>query len=153
MEHTHGLYYCMVRLVEAVHREQGRIITWKSASESIRSYLDPVTHVPMQVRPDAELIYQRKGQAFPHSILVEYDRATTKAREIRAKYQTYADYLEYTGISLPPILVITQHERAAARIRACIDAVDLCLPVIIVLEEELERQELLTALLLSNRQE
>jgi len=153
MEHTHGLYDCMVRLVEAVHREQGRIITWKSASESIRGYLDPLTHVPMQVRPDAELIYQRKGQAFPHSILVEYDRATTKAREIRAKYQTYADYLEYTGISLPPILVITQHERAAARIRACIDAVDLCLPVIIVLEEELERQELLTALLLSNRQE
>jgi len=98
------------------------------------------------VRPDAELIYQRKGQAFPHSILVEYDRATTKAREIRAKYQTYADYLEYTGILLPPILVITQHERAAARIRACIKAVGLDLPVIIVLEKELEHQSVLALL-------
>jgi hypothetical protein len=146
MDHTHGLYDCIVRMVEEAHREQGQIITWKSASESVRSYLDPLTHVPMQVRPDAELVYQGKGQMFPHSILVEYDRATTKEREIRAKYQSYADYLDYTGLTLPPILVITQHERAAARIRACIDAVDLRLPIIVVLEGELERRGVLAML-------
>lgn len=148
MEHTHGLYDCMVLLTEKAYHEKVRIITWKSASEIIRSYPDPFTNVSMQVRPDAELIYQVEGQAFPHRILVEYDRATTTERDTRAKYQIYADYLAYTGLALPPILVITQHERAAALIRTCIESISSKLPVIIVLEDQIQRQGLLTILTL-----
>jgi hypothetical protein len=146
MEHTHGLYECMVRLVEAAHREKIRILRWKSASESIRSYLDPLTQVSMQVRPDAELIYQVEGQLFPYRALVEYDRATTTERDIKAKYQSYADYLACTGLTLPPLLVITKHEQAAALIRACIDYVGYKLPVLIVLEEQTQHPDFLLML-------
>jgi hypothetical protein len=148
MEHTHGIYSCMTRLVEAAQRENIRIITWKNAREAIRSYPDPLTQVTMQVRPDAELIYQIEGQAFPHSILVEYDRATTGNREYEAKYQTYVDYQGATHLALPPILVITQNEQAASLIRTCIDHIGSRLPVIIVLEDQVQRQGLLTMLTL-----
>ena len=153
MDHTHGVYTCMTRLVEAAHRENIRVITWKNAREAIRTYSDPFTHVTMQVRPDAELIYQVKGQMFSHSVLVEYDRATTKEEDCKAKYQTYADYLEYTRLFLPPILVITQHEHAAAQIRACVDSINARLPVVIILEEHVQRQGLLLMLSLLNSHE
>jgi Replication-relaxation len=153
MEHTHGLYTCIARLVEAAQRENIRIITWKNAREAIRSYPDPFTQTTMQIRPDAEVIYQMKGQAFPHCILVEYDRATTKERDRTAKYQTYADYLEYTRLSLPPILVITQHEQAATLIRTCIEGIGSHLPVVIILEEQVQRSGLLSMLALLGRSE
>jgi hypothetical protein len=146
MQHTHGLYTCMAYLIEAAHREHIRVMSWKNAREAIRTYSDPFTHVTMQIRPDAELVYQLEGQGFPSCILVEYDRATTTEREYQAKYQTYADYLEYTRRSLPPILVITQHEQAAAQIRACVDSINAWLPVVIILEEHIQRRGLLAML-------
>lgn len=146
MEHTHGLYHCMVLLLAAAQRENTRIITWKSAREALRWYRDPFTHVPMQIRPDAEVIYHMEGQHSPQSILVEYDRATTTEREYEAKYQSYTDYQDVTHLKLPPILVITRHEQAAALIRACINTVGTHLSVIIVLQEQLEHQGLLALL-------
>lgn len=149
MDHTNGIYRCMTRLIEAAQRENIRIITWKNAREAIRSYPDSlIPQVTLQVRPDAELIYQIEGQAFPHSMLVEYDRATTGIVENEAKYQVYVDYLDATHLALPPILVITQNERAASLIRTCIDHIGPSLPVIIVLEDQVQRQGLLTMLTL-----
>lgn len=148
MEHTHGLYESMTRLLEGAYREKVRLITWKSAREAIRWYRDPLTAPLMQIRPDAELIYLAEDQTIPHSVLVEYDRATTGVREYEAKYQSYIDYLDTTRLALPPILVITQNEQAAALIRTCIDTVGSRLPVIIVLEDQVQRQGLLTMLTL-----
>ena len=148
MEHTHGLYDCMARLVEGARRENVRLITWKSAREAIRWYRDSFTNSLMQIRPDAEVTYLAEGQTFPHSMLVEYDRATTSKREYEAKYQSYADYQDYTLLTLPPILVMTQDDQAAALVRACVDAVGTNLSVIIVLEDQVQRQGLLTMLTL-----
>ncbi len=148
MEHTHGLYDCIARLVEGAHRENVRLITWQSARESMRWYRDPFNHELMQIRPDAEVIYLVEGQAMPHCFLVEYDRATTSKREVEAKYQSYADYQHYTRLTLPPILVMTQNEQATTLIRTCIDNVGDNLSVIIVLEEQFQRQGLLTILTL-----
>ena len=146
MDHTHGLYDCMTRLLEAAHHEKVRLVTWKSARESIRWYRDPFTNSFMQIRPDAEVIYLTEGRAFPQSILVEYDRATTSKREYEAKYQSYVDYQDYACLRLPPILVVTQDERTAALIRTCIDAVGVHLSVVIVLEDQIQRPGLLTVL-------
>jgi len=143
MDHTHGLYQCMVHLLEGAHREKARIITWKSAHESIRWYRDPITSIPMQIRPDAEVIYLAPGKTMPQSILLEYDRATTSRREYEAKYKSYADYQDYTHLLLPPILVVTQDNRTARLIRACIDTVAMNLVVIIVSEDQIQQQGLL----------
>lgn len=148
MEHTHGLYDCMTRLVVGGHREKVRLITWKSARESIRWYRDPFTSALMQIRPDGEVIYLVNGQTIPHTILVEYDRATSTKREYEAKYLSYADYQEYTHLMLPPILVITQDDRTRALIHSCIDTVGPNLSVIIVLEQQVQRQGLLSLLTL-----
>jgi hypothetical protein len=146
MEHTHGLYESLTRLLSGAHHEKVRLLTWRSAREAIRKYHDPSTDTPIQVRPDAELIYLAEDQTIPQSVLVEYDRATTGTREYEAKYQLYADYLDVTRLALPPILVITQHEKAASLIRTSIDHVGLHLPVVIVLEEQIQRQGLLSML-------
>jgi hypothetical protein len=151
MEHTHGLYESMTRLLEGTLRENVRMITWKSAREALRWYRDPFTNTLMQIRPDAELIYLSKDQTLPHSVLVEYDRATTGVREYEAKYQSYTDYLDTTHLALPPILVVTQNEQAATVIRTCIDNVSPNLPVIIVLEDQIQQQGLLTMLTLFDR--
>jgi Replication-relaxation len=153
MEHTHGLYESMTRLLKEAPHEKVRLLTWKSAREAIRWYRDPFTSTLMQIRPDAELIYLVKDQTIPHSVLVEYDRATTGVREYEAKYQSYTDYREATHLALPPILVVTQNEQAAALIRTCINTVGSHLPVVIVLEDQIQRQGLLTMLtLLDNPQ-
>jgi hypothetical protein len=137
MEHTHGLYDYISRFIAVAYRERVQLLTWKSARECIRTYLDPFTHVPMQVRPDAELTYQVEGQALPHRILLEYDRATTTERDLIAKYQSYADYLVYSGDTLPPLLVVTQDEQAVALIRHCLDRIGLHVPVLITLQDQL----------------
>jgi hypothetical protein len=143
MEHTHGVYQCMVRLLEKTQHERVRIITWKSAYESIRWYRDPITSTPMQIRPDAEVIYLASGKSMPQSVLFEYDRATTSRREYEAKFKSYADYQNYTHHLLPPILVITQDDRTARLIRMCIDTVAMNLLVVIVSEEQTQQQGLL----------
>ena len=144
MEHTHGLYDCMSRLLEGAYREKIQLITWKSAREAMRWYRDPFTTTLMQIRPDAEVMYLAEGQTIPHSILVEYDRATTTKREYEAKYQSYADYQDSTHLALPPILVVTQDEQAAASIRTCIDGISSNLSVIIIMENQVQDQGLLT---------
>jgi hypothetical protein len=146
MEHTHGVYQCLVRLLEETHREQGRTITWKNAYESIRWYRDPITSTFMQIRPDAEAIYLAPGKSMPQSIMLEYDRATTSRREYEAKYKSYADYQDDTHLLLPPILVITQNDRAARMIRLCIDTVAPNLLVIIALENQTRQHGLLSLL-------
>jgi hypothetical protein len=151
MEHTHGLYDCIAHLRKAAHRDQVQLIAWKSEREAIRHYRDPFTNAPMQIRPDAEIIYQIDAQTFPHTLLVEYDRATTKRREYEAKYQSYADYQEYTRQILPPILVITQHERAASLIRTCVNRVGSNLSVIIILEDQVQSQDMFAMLALLDR--
>jgi hypothetical protein len=137
-------------LLSGAQRENIRLISWKSAREALRWYRDPLTTTLMQIRPDAELLYLAGNQMIPHRVLIEYDRATTGIREYEAKYQTYIDYLEATRLTLPPILVITQHEHAAALIRSCIDQIGSHLPVVIVLEDQLQRQGLLSMLTLLN---
>ncbi len=151
MEHTHGLYECMTRLLEEARHEKIQLITWKNEREAIRGYRDPLTTIPMQIRPDAEVIYLVEGQTIPQSILVEYDRATTTKRECEAKYQSYADYQEYTRLTLPPILVVTQDEQAAALIRRCVNRIGSKLSVIILLQDHIQHQGLLTMLRLLNR--
>ncbi len=153
MEHTHGLYACMTRLLEEAHQEKIKLITWKNAREALRKYRDPFTNTSMQVRPDAEVIYQLKGQTMPHSVLVEYDRATTGVREYEAKYQVYSDYLEATRLALPPILVITQNDQAASLIRTCITTVGSRLSFMIVREDQVQRQGLLSMLTLLDSHE
>ncbi|HEU5381886.1 MAG TPA: replication-relaxation family protein [Ktedonobacteraceae bacterium] len=153
MEHTHGLYKSLTCLLEGAHHEKIRLITWKSAREALRWYRDPLTNTLMQIRPDAELMYLAEDQTMPHSVLVEYDRATTGVREYEAKYQSYIDYLDATHLALPPILVITQNEQAASLIRTCVDRLGTRLPLIIVLEDQMQRQGLLTLLTLLNRHE
>ena len=146
MDHTHGLYNAMCHLIAAVHREKIHCIQWKSAREALRSYQDPTTGVAMQIRPDAELIYQREGTIVPQHILIEYDRATTSKREWEAKYWSYVDYQKHTGLTLPPIFVITLHQRAATFIRTCVNALvkksDTHIAISIILEEQLQRPNL-----------
>ncbi len=152
MDHTHGLYESIARLLEASHREKVQIITWKSAHESVRKYHHPFdTALFPQIRPDAEVIYQVEGQAIPHTILVEYDRATCSKSDDEAKYQGYVDYQNYTRLMLPPILVITQHEQSAEQIRTSVDLVGGNLSVIIILEDQLPHQGLLTMLAVLDR--
>lgn len=129
-----------------------QIITWKSAHESVRKYHHPFDmDLFPQIRPDAEVIYQVEGQAIPHTILVEYDRATCSKSDDEAKYQGYVDYQNYTRLMLPPILVITQHEQSAKQIRTSVDLVGGNLSVIIVLEDQLPHQGLLTMLAVLDR--
>ncbi len=128
------------------HREGGQILTWKNAHESIRWYRDPLTCTLMQIRPDAEIIYQAEGQRIPQSILVEYDRATSTRREYEAKFQSYADYQDTTRLTLPTILMITQDEQTAQLIRSCIEAVGANLSIVLVLEEQVRCHGLRTLL-------
>ena len=144
MEHTHGLYESMGRLLKGTSPEHVRLVAWKSAHEAMRWYRDPFTNTLMQIRPDAEVLYHVKDRIMPQSLLIEYDRATTGKREYEAKFQSYADYLAATHLALPPLLVITPSEQAARLIRSCIDHVGRTLSVTIVLEAQVHYHLLLS---------
>jgi hypothetical protein len=141
MAHTHGLYTSICRLSTILRCQQIELLTWKSAREALRWYHHPFSGALMQIRPDAELLLRVAGEELPGSVLIEYDRATSAAREYEAKLQCYADYQRETQRALPPLLMITRDERTAARICACIARVAGELRVIVVLEEALEQQE------------
>lgn len=146
MQHTHGLYECMTHLLVTAQQEQIQLVTWKNASEAVRSYLDPLTHHAMQIRPDAELLYRLPGQDIACCVLIEYDRASTVRRDYEAKYQSYADYQAFTHLTLPPILTITQHAQAAARLRTCLARMTPRLSVCLLLEEQVQQVGWLTLL-------
>jgi hypothetical protein len=137
MGHTSGLYRAVSTLVKRAHGEQARVVLWKNAREAIRWYRHPFGQDLMQVRPDAELLYLLPGADTLHSVLLEYDRATTFAREYEGKFSAYADYQEYARAPLPPIAVITQSEQSARLIRSVLSDLAVPLQVVIVLEETL----------------
>ena len=148
MGHTNALYQCVQGIIEVGMRSGAyRIISWKSARESVRCYYDSNERDWMNVCPDAELLYVQTGSAQIDSVLIEYDRGTTFYREYAAKFEAYSHYQSHTRTTLPPILVVIQHSSTAKTIRKAIDEVGAGdVPVVLVLEADLLQHGLLKAL-------
>jgi len=148
MEHTNALYQCVRGIIEVGVRSGAyRIISWKSARESVRCYYDPNKRDWLNVRPDAELLYVRASCARLESVLIEYDRGTTFYREYAAKFEAYSHYQRYTRTTLPPILVVIQRIATTKTIRTAIDEVGADdVPVVLALEADLMQHGLLKAL-------
>ena len=149
MGHTNALYQCVRGIIEVGMRSGPyRIISWKSARESVRSYYDPDERDWMNVCPDAELLYFRTDSTQIDSILVEYDRGTTFYREYAAKFEAYSHYQRYTRTTLPTILVVIQRASTAETIREAIREVEAgSVPVVLALETDLLKHGLTNVLL------
>jgi hypothetical protein len=120
MAHTHGLYACFAALSRVA--AQGAVVVgswiW-STRESARRWFDPGRREWVQLRPDATWIVWLREHPAPVRVLIEYDRATTRQRELQAKVETYAAARQQAGGRFPPVLIITTQPRATARISAC----------------------------------
>jgi hypothetical protein len=149
MEHTNALYRCVRSIIEVGMRGGAyRIIYWKSARESVRSYYDPDERDWMNVCPDAELLYVRTGGTRMSSALIEYDRGTTSYREYAAKFEAYSRYQRYTRTTLPPILMVIQRAATAETIREAIREVGAgSVLVVLALEADLLKYGLTSVLL------
>jgi hypothetical protein len=148
MEHTNALYQCVRGIIEVGMRSGAyRIISWKSARESVRCYYDPDERDWMNVCPDAELLYIRADGVRLDNVLIEYDRGTTFFREYAAKFEAYSHYQRYTRTILPPILVVIQMASTATTIRKAIHEVGAGgVPVVLALEVDLMQHGLLKVL-------
>jgi hypothetical protein len=148
MGHTNALYQCVRGIIEVrVCGGAYRIISWKSARESVRCYYDPDERDWMNVCPDAELLYVRANSTQIDSVLIEYDRGTTFYREYAAKFESYSHYQRSTRLTLPPILVVIQRASTAKTIRAAIDEVGADdVLVVLALEVDLMQHGLLRVL-------
>ena len=125
-EHTHGLYQCIRRIHHIANQKHTyQVAFWKGETDAYRECLDQISpETKVKVMPDAELLlYLRKDQFTPQPLLIEYDRATTTEKQYEQKFRGYADYQFFTRTSLPPTLIITQHQGAARKIQAAINAV------------------------------
>jgi len=148
MWHTNALYQCVRGIIEVGVRSGAyRIISWKSARESVRCYYDSDERDWMNVCPDAELLYVRNDGVRLCSVLIEYDRGTTFYREYAAKFEAYSHYQRYTRTTLPPILVVIQRIATAKTIRTAIHGVGAGdVPVVLALEADLIQHGLLKVL-------
>jgi hypothetical protein len=149
MGHTNALYQCVRGIIEVGMRSGAyRIISWKSARESVRCYYDPDERDWMNVCPDAELLYVRTDGVRLNSVLIEYDRGTTFYREYAAKFEAYSHYQRYTRTTLPPILVVIQRASTAETIHEAIRDVGAgSVSMVLVLEADLLKHGLANVLL------
>jgi hypothetical protein len=148
MRHTSALYQCVRGIIEVgVGSGTYRILCWKSARESVRSYYDSDERDWMNVRPDAELLYVRADGGRLDSVLIEYDRGTTFYREYAAKFEAYSHYQLSTRTTLPPILMVIQLASTAETIRKAIHEVGADgVLVVLALEAELLKHGLANVL-------
>jgi DNA-binding transcriptional ArsR family regulator len=140
MDHTIGVYRCMVGVHRHAYDNQTpSILWWKSARESARWYRDQEENRSSVLRPDGEVCYQTPESETYTTLLIEYDRATTRTRDYTEKFTSYQSYYLATGFLPPPILLITQNRKTAEKIRGIVNNIEKRLNVIIVLEEDLLR--------------
>lgn len=148
MPHTHGVYEA-VRAITLAGRATGRyeIRDWRSARESERWHLDVLGNDRVYARPDAELWYTTPTHPFPRSLLVEYDRGTSRMREYTNKFAAYRQYQDVTRTLLPPIVMIVERPKAARLIDWAIHKMRAeALAVILLLEAEVKRSGLVNIL-------
>lgn len=125
-EHTHGLYQCVRRIYQIANQKQTyQVAFWKGETDAYRECLDQISpETKVKVMPDAELLLcLHKDQFTPQPLLIEYDRATTTEGDYERKFRGYADYQLFTRTTLPPTLVITQHQNAERKIQNAINNV------------------------------
>ena len=138
----------MRSILATSHEHHQYFITyWKSAQECVGGYTDPHTNKASCIRPDAELLYTTASSPLPRSLLIEYDRATTYDREYRRKLRGYADYQHVTRTTLPPIVFITQNEKAVQTIQHAMASEKVFDVPIVFLLEQAVLHEGLTSLL------
>lgn len=148
IEHTSGLYRCMRSIFAAsLHTHAYQVVYWKSARESYRWYQDPFDEKVVHIKPDAEILYTQSNHSSPHALLIEYDRATSTEREYKRKFRAYAEYHYLTRKTLPPILMITQHEDSARLIQDTLAGIKVSgTRVIVIYEAQVLRDGLSPAL-------
>ncbi|WP_376797138.1 replication-relaxation family protein [Thermogemmatispora sp.] len=147
MQHTHGLYACLATLLGASTHESMIVASWLwSTRESARRWFDPGRQEWVQLRPDATWIVWLRGHPAPVRLLIEYDRATTRRRELQAKWETYAAAGQQAGGWSPPVLIITTQPQAAARIRTCWQISGAPQPMLPLLQVELDQPDGLSQL-------
>ena len=143
MEHTVGVYRCMVAAARLAHEHADHtILSWESAYEAVQWYKVPLGDTRSQLRPDGEIRYYEHATGRVVTLLLEYDRATTRRRDYRKKFTSYSNYLLSSGQPLPPILVVTQNHRTAQTIIHTANEINPRLSVIALLEEDLLRDGL-----------
>jgi DNA-binding MarR family transcriptional regulator len=137
--HTAGVYSCMVAVICAT-RTCGvtEILAWRSARESVRSFLHTTSGTSMQLRPDGEVLYREPPGSGPlRTILLEYDRGTMSGRDYRKKFTTYQAYWLATGTPPPLVLFVTQRPQSVRLILSSAQQIEGLLPLQILLESDL----------------
>lgn len=136
IEHTIGVYRCMAATMQKAHTStRYSILWWQSASESVRRYKIPFGFTNSQLRPDGEICLVPKDGTST-LLLLEYDRATTGKRGYVKKFSAYRDYAISTRHLPPPILVVTQHMKAAQLIEDTAHLIEPRLKLFVMLEQE-----------------
>jgi hypothetical protein len=142
MAHTHGLYACLAALARVAAQEAVIVGSWIwSTRESARRWFDPGQREWVQLRPDATWIVWQQEHPAPVRVLIEYDRATTRQRELQAKVETYIAARQQAGGRFPPVLIITTQPRAATRIRTFWQACGAPQPMLLLLQTDLDQPE------------